>query len=110
MQIPNDNEIQPRLPNAIQLPAQTVYILVAILATAVVAFAAGFVVANVSNNAHVPAAMTTFWDAWQLADKEFYYNKPSETDRVYGAIRGMLDSFGDKYTLFLPPVPAANDQ
>src|SRR5258707_5135718 len=110
MQLPDDFDNRDQTPGVIRIPAQTTYILIAILVTAVIAFAAGFAVANISNNARMPAAMSVFWDAWQLADKEFYYTKPGDTDRVYGAIRGMIDSYNDKYTLFLPPEPAARDQ
>ncbi len=45
-----------------------------------------------------------FWKAWQLAQEKFPDSQNvSYQDRVYGAIEGMLASFGDPYTTFLDP-------
>lgn len=47
----------------------------------------------------------TFWKAWEIVDEKFAggTEKTSGQDRVYGAIKGMLASFGDPYTTFFPP-------
>jgi carboxyl-terminal processing protease len=45
------------------------------------------------------------WEAWSLVNREFY--DPGRLDRqrmVYGAVRGMLQSLDDPYTLFMDPV------
>ena len=46
----------------------------------------------------------TFWKAWQLVEEKFPgADKTSTNDRVYGAIKGLLASFGDPYTTFFSP-------
>lgn len=49
--------------------------------------------------------MAIFWEAWQLLDRDFYGSKPTATQRNYGAIRGMVESFNDPYTFFVEPQP-----
>jgi carboxyl-terminal processing protease len=50
------------------------------------------------------ADFSEFWQAWQIVDQDFPgADKVSSQDRVYGAIQGMLASFGDPYTTFFPP-------
>jgi carboxyl-terminal processing protease len=46
-----------------------------------------------------------FWQAWDLAQKEFVYRDGLQTEKmVYGAIRGMVDALGDDgHTRFLTP-------
>jgi len=46
-----------------------------------------------------------FWEAWHILDKEFLGDKPSIQERVYGALHGLVDSFGDPYTIFVEPQP-----
>ena len=48
-----------------------------------------------------------FWEAWNTAEQDFYYDKPAAKDRVYGAIRGMLAAYDDQFTMFEPPASAA---
>lgn len=52
-------------------------------------------------------AMAGFWQVWHLLDRDFYGTKPDETRRTYGAIAGMVGSFGDPYTYFVEPEPRA---
>lgn len=48
-----------------------------------------------------------FWDVWNLVDREFYHQEPiDDQQRVYGAIRGMLASLDDEYTVFQEPEAA----
>ena len=50
-----------------------------------------------------------FWKVWKLLDQKFVYTGTSTDsgvvvrERVYGAIKGMTDSLGDPYTVFLTP-------
>ncbi|NCU28165.1 MAG: S41 family peptidase [Candidatus Moranbacteria bacterium] len=45
-----------------------------------------------------------FWKAWNiLKEKSIYANDTKDQDRVWGAISGLAASFGDPYTIFLPP-------
>ena len=53
----------------------------------------------------------TFWDVWGLVKREFYHKQPLEQKKmVYGAIRGMLQSLGDDYTVFQEPDAAAQSR
>ncbi len=59
-----------------------------------------------------PADLQIYWEVWQLLDRDFYGQKPDVMKRVYGAIRGLAESYQDPYTLFVEPQPheiAANE-
>lgn len=50
-----------------------------------------------------------FWKVWNTVNEKFVSSATttkSDTDRVYGAIKGMVDSMGDPYTTFFPPQAA----
>ncbi len=57
------------------------------------------------------ADLTEFWEVWNLLDKK--YVSSSSTDKittqmkVEGAIKGLVKSYGDPYTVFLPPRDAS---
>lgn len=55
----------------------------------------------------IPAEMKTFWEAWSYLNENFYGDIPADNERIYGAIRGMVTSFGDQHTGFIDPVRAA---
>jgi len=55
----------------------------------------------------VPAEFVTFWEAWSFLNDKFYGEIPADSERVYGAIRGMVASFGDQNTAFIDPTRAA---
>lgn len=45
-----------------------------------------------------------FWKAWQLVQEKYPgADKTTNQDHVYGAIKGLLASFGDPYTTFFTP-------
>ncbi|MDP2736203.1 MAG: S41 family peptidase [bacterium] len=45
-----------------------------------------------------------FWDVWdELKDKYVDKNKLDDKTMFYGAIRGMVESIGDPYTVFMEP-------
>ena len=46
-----------------------------------------------------------FYEAWQIIDQNFLGNLPSTQERSYGAIRGMITTLDDPYTLFIEPQP-----
>ena len=50
-------------------------------------------------------AMANYWQVWDLLDRDFYGAKPDTKQRTYGAIAGMVESFGDPYTFFVEPQP-----
>ncbi len=52
-----------------------------------------------------------FWQAWALLNKNFVETHssstaPTDQEKLYGAIKGLTESYGDPYTTFLPPVEA----
>ncbi len=61
-----------------------------------------------TTNANVDFA--AFWKAWNVIDEKFVPTNSTSTDkvddqtRVYGAIEGMVNSLGDPYTIFFPPI------
>ena len=49
-----------------------------------------------------------FWKAWSILNENFVDNSTTsqtitDQDKVWGAITGLADSFGDPYTVFMPP-------
>ncbi len=52
-----------------------------------------------------------FWKAWNKINEKYVATHSTTTvsdqDRVYGAIKGMVDSLGDPYTTFFPPADSA---
>ena len=49
-----------------------------------------------------------FWNVWNLLNEKYPFKEkiPTDTDRIYGAISGMVASIGDPYTSFFPPKEA----
>lgn len=51
--------------------------------------------------------MSLFFDVWETLDKRFVSATTtpplSDEERVWSAIEGLVDSYGDPYTVFLPP-------
>lgn len=55
--------------------------------------------------------LAPLWRAWYLLDQNFVETHasgtiPTDEERVWGAIAGLTDSFGDPYTTFFPPQEA----
>jgi carboxyl-terminal processing protease len=52
-----------------------------------------------------------FWKVWNTVNEKFVATKKAtstaETEKIYGAIKGMVDSMGDPYTTFFPPQAAS---
>ncbi len=52
----------------------------------------------------------SFWKAWEVINEKYVSTRATSTEkvddqtRVYGAIEGMVNSLGDPYTIFFPPV------
>lgn len=51
-----------------------------------------------------------FWQAWTLLNRNFVATGsstvPTDQEKLYGAIQGLTESYGDPYTTFLPPAEA----
>ncbi|MFM2374196.1 MAG: carboxy-terminal-processing protease, carboxyl-terminal processing protease [Candidatus Parcubacteria bacterium] len=58
--------------------------------------------------------MGEFWRVWELLDSKFVKSTTTatstevltDTEKVQGAIGGLVDAFGDPYTIYLPPADA----
>ena len=55
------------------------------------------------------ADFSLFWTAWKtLNDNYVTASSTSPQDRVYAAIQGLAQAYGDPYTVFMPPSEAAD--
>ncbi len=70
-------------------------------------------ISNLINKTNSEASTTvdfaSFWKAWNVINEKFVSvstttKATDDQGRVYGAIKGMVDSLGDPYTTFFPPV------
>lgn len=54
--------------------------------------------------------ISAFWQAWALLNRNFVKTGsstiPTDQEKLYGAIQGLTESYGDPYTAFLPPEEA----
>jgi carboxyl-terminal processing protease len=67
--------------------------------------------ANQSTPAQLREQFSVFWQVWNLVEGEFYHSDPLDQQRmIRGAIKGMLDSLGDQYTVYQEPDLAAQTQ
>jgi carboxyl-terminal processing protease len=88
-----------------------------------VAFGSGFVFASVqppysparSSPVEEKGPLSTgplslFQEAWDLIKRDFYGPLPSTEERGYGAVRGLLSTLDDPYTVFIEPIPHQFEQ
>lgn len=53
--------------------------------------------------------LSTFWEVWHLAEANFLRTENFDTQtQVYGAIKGLVESLDDPYTVFMTPKEAAD--
>ena len=82
-----------------------------IVVIVVIAFSFGIMIGR---NFDVPSAsflqkrpevtQDLFWEVWNIMESKYVEReKVSEDDRMYGAIKGMVDSYDDPATVFLTP-------
>lgn len=96
-----------------------------IVATVALAFSAGFVTHGVlsgnlqplgvllgprNNDGNDADGFGVFWEAWHILEKSFYGPQPTVTDRTYGALRGMVQTYNDPYTVFVEPQPRQRER
>jgi len=67
---------------------------------------------NKESQANTSADLTQFWHVWNLLDQKFVSSSTttasvSSEERMHGAIAGLVKSFGDPYTIYMPPVDAS---
>lgn len=85
------------------------------LVAVLLVFASGFYLGSVDSSfkqnfeasASEPVDMESFWKVWHLLEAEYVPADDEDIitaeDRLWGAISGLVDSYGDPYTVFLPP-------
>ncbi len=80
--------------------------------TIALGFGAGFYIGNGTvsfrhTQASETADMTAFWKVWNTINEKFVSASStqniSDTDKMYGAISGLVDSLEDPYTVFFTP-------
>lgn len=47
--------------------------------------------------------LSLFWEVWNLMEEKYPFSGPSESEKIYGAIDGLVNSYDDDYSQFLPP-------
>ncbi len=61
-------------------------------------------VAHSDGSAETAADFAPFWKTWQILNKKFpHAEKIQDSDRVWGAIKGLASSMNDPYTVFFSP-------
>jgi len=89
------------------------------VALVVLAFSSGFVVAALQAQSALPlrqdaplsgGPLHVFQEAWDLITRDFYGALPVNDARVYGAVRGLLGTLNDPYTVFVEPTPHQLEQ
>lgn len=90
--------------------------------TAIIFFAAGFVFNNylisgelfpvkqvsipteISSTTPDKASLDLFWEVWAEVEKNYYKDESIDYDKmIYGAIKGMVESLDDPYTVYMDP-------
>ena len=64
-----------------------------------------------TTNSPADIDMSQFWEAWNTLESSFVETHasgtiPSDQQKIYGAISGLVNSYGDPYTVFFPPKEA----
>ncbi|MFA5934512.1 MAG: S41 family peptidase [Candidatus Paceibacterota bacterium] len=68
---------------------------------------------SANNNASTTINLEPFWLVWKTLDDKFVYTKKDakkidDQGKLWGAIEGLTASYGDPYTVFMPPEESKN--
>lgn len=64
-------------------------------------------VKNLETDKPADVDFSLFWDAWRLIQNDYVKSDElNKQEMVYGAVRGLLDSLGDPYSIFFDPKEA----
>ncbi|HJZ48415.1 MAG TPA: S41 family peptidase [Roseiflexaceae bacterium] len=67
--------------------------------------------ANRATPSELRDQFAVFWEVWNLVETEFYHRSPLDRQQmIQGAVKGMLESLGDQYTVYQEPDLAAQTQ
>lgn len=51
--------------------------------------------------------LDTFWKVWNIINEKYVASEmPSDKEKTWGAVSGLVDSLGDPYSVFMPPQEA----
>ncbi|HVW71920.1 MAG TPA: S41 family peptidase [Candidatus Paceibacterota bacterium] len=108
--------------NTLSMKSAVGYALVAVMCFVGGVYAGGHNVSNAFNNVPLlgdgldatpdaQADLTDFWKAWNALDANYVKTHASTTipttqEKIWGAIQGLTASYGDPYTVFMPPAQA----
>jgi len=53
----------------------------------------------------IQSDLAVYWEVTRILEKDFYGLKPTDRERIYASIRGLVESFEDPYTTFVEPQP-----
>lgn len=97
-----------------------------LLATVLLAYAAGFgtywvlsqhglISAPATAGHYAPdneksASFGLLREAWDILESAFYGEQPPAKQRTYGAIKGLVQEYGDPYTYFIEPQPRQRER
>ncbi len=75
-------------------------------------FVGGYAVGHrdTTRNGSALTSFELFWQVQDILDHTFIGEIPSDQQQLYGAIRGMVSSYEDPYTVFVEPVPRQFEQ
>lgn len=48
--------------------------------------------------------MSLFWRTWETLEEKYPFQEPSNQDKVFSAIEGLVQAYDDDHSAFLPPV------
>ena len=92
-----------------------IFIIVAIFASFVFGFSAGYknalfselkkekILVNKEIGQPENVDFSLFWDVWKTVEEKYANSMATPQEMVYGAIDGMVSSLGDPYSLFMTP-------
>jgi len=77
------------------------YILLTVLVS-VTAFLLGVMYERRTNPAN-DVTLSSFWETWDILERDYYGELPDDQTRKFGAIEGLVNSLGDPFTSFARP-------
>jgi len=69
-------------------------------------FGFGYTFRTFSEKKQLPGKynLSLFWEVWDILEREYPFEQPSPQEKIFGAITGLVDSYGDDYSAFFEPI------
>ncbi len=80
-----------------------------IIITAVIFFIVGYSTQDLIHKKDIQEktpnqeSFTLFWDVWNILENKYPFKEPSESEKRYDAIKGLVASYNDDYSVFFTP-------